>query len=219
MISKKDFQIELIGQEFILTPEKAMFWINQRTLILSDLHLGKTGHFQKSGIPVPSGVNNENLNRIDSLIERFKPNQVLFLGDLFHSDKNIEWELFKNWRTNYSSLEMILAMGNHDFYSPEEYEALGLICTSIIDSVPFTFCHDYTLIDSSNKNYTISGHIHPSVILKGKARQKLRIPCFYFGEQFGLLPAFGGFTGTHPITPKSGEQVYGIVNQEIVRMI
>ncbi len=217
MNQEQGFKTIVNNQEFILASEKALFWIEQQTLILSDLHLGKTGHFQKSGIPVPSGVNNENLERLDTLVSRFEPLHIFFLGDLFHSDKNQEWDLFKDWRASYPSIQMILAMGNHDFYSPEEYEALGLICVSSINAHSFIFCHDHTLINPTD-DYIISGHIHPSVVLKGKARQKLRIPCFYFGNHFGLLPAFGGFTGTHPIAPKRGEQVFGIVNNEIVEM-
>ncbi len=214
----KEVRTLIQGQEFILAPEKALYWIDRQVLILSDLHLGKTGHFQKSGIPVPSGVNDENLRRLDSLLEQFNPQVIFFLGDLFHSDKNQEWDLFKRWRLEHPSVKMILAMGNHDFYSPEEYEALGLVCSSLIDIPPFAFCHDHTLVDSEIENYIISGHIHPSVILKGKARQKLRIPCFYFGREFGLLPAFGGFTGTHPIAPKRNEQIFGIVNGEIIEI-
>lgn len=218
MIPEKEYKTLVKDQEFILAPEKAIYWVEQQTLILSDLHLGKSGHFQKSGIPVPSGVNDENLERLDYLLARFEPRHVFFLGDLFHSDKNQEWNLFKQWRTKYPAVSMILALGNHDFYSPEEYEALGLICSSLIDTPPFIFCHDHTLVKASNEDYIISGHIHPSVILKGKARQRLRIPCFYFGNEFGLLPAFGGFTGTHPIVPKRDEQIFGIVNSEIVEM-
>ena len=218
MKSAIKFKTLIQDQEFILTPEKAMYWVSQQTLILSDLHLGKTGHFQKSGLPVPSVVNDENLSRLDHLLKQFNPGTIFLLGDLFHSDKNQEWNLFKQWRSKHSSIKMILAMGNHDFYSPEEYEALGLICSSLIDSTPFTFCHDHTLVDSGLKNYTISGHVHPSVILRGKAKQKLRIPCFYFGVNFGLLPAFGGFTGTHPIAPKQNERVFGVINNKIVEI-
>ncbi|MDX1672145.1 MAG: hypothetical protein R3211_07370 [Balneolaceae bacterium] len=65
-------------------------------------------------------------------------------------------------------------------------------------------------------DYLLSGHIHPAVKLRGKARQSMKLPCFYFGKQQGVLPAFGHFTGTHVIKPQPDDRVYAIVNQRVV---
>jgi hypothetical protein len=35
--------------DFVLSPERVMYWEKQKTLIIADLHIGKTGHFRKSG--------------------------------------------------------------------------------------------------------------------------------------------------------------------------
>ena len=47
--------------DFVLSPERVMYWEKQKTLIIADLHIGKTGHFRKSGIPVPQNVFKEDL--------------------------------------------------------------------------------------------------------------------------------------------------------------
>ena len=44
--------------------------------------------------------------------------------------------------------------------------------------------------------YRLAGHIHPSVVLYGTARQSMRLPAFVFGLEGAILPAFGDFTGT-----------------------
>ncbi len=218
MISEKEIEIKFKEQNLILSALKAIYWIEQKALILSDLHLGKAGHFRKSGVAISGEVNDGNLSRLDTLITQYSPKKILLLGDLFHSTKNTEWETFKRWRTNYPKIEMHLAIGNHDFHSPDEYENLGLICSEEIEASPFLLIHDETNIENTSELYPISGHVHPSVRMIGKGRQTKRIPCFYFGELGALLPAFGSLTGTHTIKPKVEDHVFGIIEEQIIRI-
>lgn len=54
-----------IGSDhFVLSSERTLFWENEQTLIVADLHIGKTGHFRKSGIGVPQSVYKEDLQRL-----------------------------------------------------------------------------------------------------------------------------------------------------------
>ena len=211
-------RISFLNQHLILTAQKALFWEEQNALILSDLHLGKAGHFRKAGIAIPKSVDDQNLYRLDVLIERFNPKRILFLGDLFHSNKNKEWESFIKWRSKYSNIDMHLALGNHDFHSPDEYESIGLICSNKIESDPFLLLHEDTSKTDSETLYPISGHIHPSIRMVGKGRQAKRIPCFYFGKTSALLPAFGNFTGTHNIKPSVNDSVFGVVENQIIQI-
>jgi metallophosphoesterase superfamily enzyme len=82
---------------------------------------------------------------------------------------------------------------------------------------PFLFVHDINdLTDQDNSKYTLSGHIHPAVQLKGPGRQAMKLPCFYFGKQYGVLPAFGSFTGTHVIEPKKDDDIFIIADSKIL---
>ena len=56
----------------------------------------------------------------------------------------------------------------------------------------------------------LAGHLHPCVVLGGRAHQRLRLPCFHFGPQVGVLPAFGAFTGMHALRPQPGDRVFVI---------
>ena len=218
MIRNGDLLIRFKEQELILTPEKAIFWVDKNILVLSDIHLGKSGHFRKAGIAIPSTVNENNLHRLDALIKYYSPTRILYLGDLFHSDINSEWIAFKTWRSQYPEIVMNLSIGNHDFHSVDEYESIGLFCSHSIEIDPFLLLHDSTDYKIENKFFTISGHVHPSIKLLGKGRQSVRVPCFYFGEDGALLPAFGSFTGTHTIKPKVDDLVFGIINEQIIKI-
>ena len=65
-------------------------------------------------------------------------------------------------------------------------------------------------------SYVFSGHVHPGITLKGKGKQALHFPCFYFTSHHGILPAFSRFTGTYPVAPQKNEKVFAVVEREIV---
>src|ERR1043166_9426044 len=87
---------------FWLSPERVLFWEEEKALIVSDLHFGKTGHFRKSGIGVPQLVFKEDLQRLLFQIQFFRAQQLIVVGDLFHSIAYKELELFSRWRNDFS---------------------------------------------------------------------------------------------------------------------
>lgn len=211
---------------FWVSPERALFWEEENALIVSDLHFGKTGHFRKSGIAVPQSVFKEDLQRLIVQLQHFSPKRLLVVGDLFHSVANKELDLFRKWRNDLAGLSVVLVKGNHDILNDSWYSNAGITLASdglLLNGICFT--HDNkncnAVIVSSKEdtlNYTISGHIHPGVKVKGLGRQSLCLPCFYFGEEFAVLPAFSRFTGTAMIEPKAGDSVFAIVNSSIVKI-
>ncbi|HMU04607.1 MAG TPA: hypothetical protein PJ990_13330, partial [Saprospiraceae bacterium] len=69
-----------------------------------------------------------------------------------------------------------------------------------------------------NGYYNLAGHIHPGISLKGKGRQKVTLPCFYFGINNGLLPAFGYFTGKAIIKIEKKSDIFAIAEDKIFRI-
>lgn len=177
--------------------------------------MGKAGHFRKAGIPISGKVHIEELFLLDALISELYPKKLLFLGDLFHSHWNLEWPLFSNWLTNYRQLESHLVIGNHDILSKLDYKSSGLIVDEDLSIGPFIFSHERI---SDTHLFNISGHIHPAVKLKGKARQGISLPCFYFSEQYGYLPAFGKFTGASSMNIKKGDLIFAIVENQVLKI-
>jgi uncharacterized protein len=55
-------------------------------------------------------------------------------------------------------------------------------------------------------------------VISGLGKQSLRFPCFYFGHEHCILPAFSRFTGAVSVNPKEADAVYAIVNQSIMRV-
>lgn len=210
--------IQHIGQRLHLHPLKAIYWEEQKALLLADLHLGKVTHFRKAGLPVPQAAGDVNWDRLISLLLDFKPQRVLFLGDLFHSSYNVEWEELGKLIQQFNEVKFELVLGNHDILSEEQYQSAQLILHKEPYSIkPFLFSH-HPLETIPSSAYNLAGHIHPCVHLKGNGRQSLRLPCFYFGKQQGLLPAFGSFTGMGRIQTQHGDQVFVITEDSVIQV-
>jgi len=205
------FSYRIKDQQLWLSPERCIFWEEEKALILSDLHFGKTGHFRKSGIAVPPSVYREDLHRLLTQIQYFQPRQLLIVGDLFHSRENQELTLFRRWREDLAHLEVRLIKGNHDILEESWYANAGInVHTDQLHMGDFAFIHDITEQEERNAYY-FSGHIHPGVWISGTGKQALRFPCFYFGEDYAVLPAFSRFTGTAAIDPSPNANVFAIL--------
>ena len=62
--------------------------------------------------------------------------------------------------------------------------------------------------------YVLAGHSHPCVHL-GRGIDRLRLPCFHFGAAVGVLPAFGAFTGMHPIVREADDRVFAVADNAL----
>lgn len=183
---------------------------------MADLHLGKVTHFRKNGIPVPNAIELENYERLSILLLHYQPAQVYILGDLFHSEYNSQWTHFEEFLTKFSSINFNLIMGNHDVLNPYNYNLNNLRVYKeelILGKLALT--HHPTLYQDY---YNLCGHIHPGVKIIGKGKQSMRLASFYFNKKQGILPAFGAFTGLHIMDVKSDDEVYGIIQNEVIKL-
>ena len=207
-------EIVIFNDHFYLHKTGAVFWKEKNTLLLADIHLGKVGHFRKSGIPVPRKAGGVFYDKIIKLKNSLNFSQIIFLGDLFHSSLNNEWFLFENW-VKKSELKIILIKGNHDIIPKLVFEQVGIKTYDDLKIEKFFFTHYPKKI---NDCFVFSGHIHPGVRLIGKGKQMMKFPCFICNKDQIILPSFGGFTGMHLPKIKNGDQVFVITNKEIIEI-
>jgi DNA ligase-associated metallophosphoesterase len=204
--------VEINGQNFILHPRGALFWEEQQVLLISDVHLGKVMHFRKNGMALPGNSISKNFEQLDLAVAYFNPKALIFLGDLFHSERNVEWDLFENWVEN-KNFKIILVAGNHDIINPIYYQKLAIaVCSELIIENFLLTHHPEERIGF----YNFSGHIHPGIKLYGVGRQTLKLPCFFKKEHQMILPAFGEFTGQYYLVPTATDCVYAITKEEVI---
>ena len=196
----KTLEKTIRNERLIFSNQRAVFWEREKTLILSDLHVGKSAHFRKSGIAVSSQILLDDLEVLENVISYFNAEKILIVGDLFHAGHNSDLEIFCDWRNRFPGLKIVLIKGNHDRIQQKFYNDFCIdVIENALEIAPFTFVHEP---QNSGENFTICGHIHPGVIFKGKARQAIKLPCFAISENQLILPAFSKFTGLDTKTLK-----------------
>ena len=190
----KEKLITLNNTTFLLNNQRSLYIPTTQQLVLADLHLGKTSHFQQHGIALPSSVAERDLAVLEALIKHYLPNTIIIAGDFFHAHQNSELNLFKKWKNQsfIKPLEWILVKGNHDRMPKKVYQNLNIELCEILEEDSFRVVHHPP--KNTNK-LTLSGHLHPGIVLKGIGKQRYRLPCFLVSKNEIILPAFSHFTG------------------------
>lgn len=213
-----DLNIELRGEQVLLLPERALYWPRQRALIVADVHLGKAAAFRAAAIPVPAGTTAANLERLAAAIARTGAQRLICLGDLLHARSGRVPETIaavSAWRRQHPHLAFWLVRGNHDRYAGDPPAEWRVHCFDepVVDP-PFVWRH---FPETETAGYTIAGHLHPALRL-GRGRLGETLPCFFFGEAVGILPAFGDFTGTMILRPQSNDRAFVLAENKVMQV-
>ena len=209
--------ISKFGYTMVLCPEKVIFLSDRKTLLMADVHLGKASHFRKAGLGIPLDIYKQDLRSLNDVIIKYQPEEIVIMGDLFHSTYNFEWEEFLDLLSVFKDINFILLKGNHDILLSKRYKANNLIVKEQMEMNNIILTHE-PLNSVPEGRYNLYGHIHPAVRIKGRSKQSLRLPCFIFTEDSGILPAFGRFTGLATLKPNKSSEVYVVSENEVIQL-
>ena len=191
---------EIAGIILFFLADKALYWPERKILFIADAHFGKAAAYRALGQPVPHGTTEANIKRLDSLLEKYSCEQLVFLGDFLHAPKShapATLATIAQWRQRHSNLVCTLIRGNHDLRAgdPPAYLDIAVVNEPFL-LPPFAFRHIPVPVPD---HHVVAGHLHPVYKLHGKGKQKLRLPCFHVRENITIMPSFGEFTGGHPV--------------------
>lgn len=209
-------KITLNGLELFLLAQKVVFIPAYQMLLISDWHLGKLGHFRKEGLFVPPIPVQQDLDRLGALLQELPVKEVVFLGDLFHSEWNEEWDAFVQYIKRFPQVSFTLTKGNHDILPAGVMAKSGLILKEQLILVEGVILSHEPLLGLAPHLYNIVGHIHPGVLLHGKGRQRFRLPCFHLKNRVLTMPAFGRWTGLSILPKDKDSQFYVILNEDVM---
>ena len=183
-----DHAFTLAGTELVARCDKTLWLPHSRTLVVSDLHLGKSERMARRGGPLlPPYETAATLDRLDAAIEATGPRMVLCLGDSFDdllSAEAMEERHRLHLVRMQAGRDWVWIEGNHD---PGPTDIGGRHVVEItLEGV--TFRH----IADPSATAEVSGHYHPKarVPRAGGAR-----PAFLIDRQRVIMPAFGTYTG------------------------
>lgn len=209
--------LSILGTNLQLLPTKAVYLQAFNWLLVADVHLGKSETFQRAGIPIPNQVNQQTLDRLASLCQHFQPEQLIILGDLFHSRYALQDEVCTLWDTflKQIAIPVQVVLGNHDRPFAQTLLSLAITChTEAIVRDRLIFSHE----PQPQPGYlNLCGHVHPCVRLQTRL-DRLRLPCFYLDQQQQtlMLPSFGEFTGGYEMSIGRGAIAYVIAENTVI---
>jgi DNA ligase-associated metallophosphoesterase len=220
-------RIRVADADAVLHPSGAVLLPAEQTVLVADAHFGKAVSFRKLGVPVPSGTTTETLDELSAVLDTTKARRIVFLGDFLHSRRSHSagtMAALGRWRARHADLELTLVRGNHDDRAGDPPASLDI---AVVDEPlrlgPFALCHHPRPVAGA---YVLAGHWHPCISVHGRAFERLRLPCFWLGDDsgalpqnaVGVLPAFGSFTGMHRIEPRAGDRIFPVAG-DVVRAI
>ena len=211
--------IEVAGEVLTLLADRAAYWERTGALLVADPHFGKAASFRAAGVFVPETTTDAALARLNALLKTTAARRIVFLGDFLHAREGRHprtIEAINAWRQKYAAVAMTLVRGNHDAKAGDPPRELDIACVSApLLEPPFAFIHYPKPVPG---RYALAGHLHPGVALSGAGRQHLTLPCFWFGKDVGVLPAFGEFTGLAEANPGREDRIYAVAGEEVVQL-
>jgi DNA ligase-associated metallophosphoesterase len=181
--------VTIAGVTMIADLSGALFWEEQRLLVVSDLHLEKGSSFATRGVLLPPYDTAATLGRLAAVIARHDPRSVIALGDSFH-DRDAHGRLSAPDREAIAALQVrrdwLWIAGNHDPALPRD---LGGTVASEVAVGAIVFRHEPTGAAGE-----IAGHLHPKarVATRGRAVERR---CFAADGKRVVMPAFGAYAG------------------------
>jgi DNA ligase-associated metallophosphoesterase len=183
--------LHMLGERLMLDPGGVLLWPAAGLLVVSDLHLEKGSSYARKGMLLPPWDTQATLDRLATLLRRYKPAIVVALGDSFH-DAAGSARLPAAERTRLQAMtrahRFIWVLGNHDPTPPED---LGGEWVTEFTTHPLTFRHQAIAGAAAGE---IVGHHHPKAAIPTRGTIVSR-PCFVADARRVMMPAFGAYTG------------------------
>ena len=182
---------EIAGAALLFDLTGAVYWPDEDTLIVADLHLEKGSSLAGRGLLIPPYDSAATLNTLGRLIASYRPRRVIALGDSFHDGDGPA-------RLDDSSVALLCDLmrgrdwiwlaGNHD---ADAAAAFGGAIAEEIAIGPLSFRHEPQTGPAPGE---VAGHLHPAARMRFNGRS-VRRRCFASDGERLIVPAFGAYTG------------------------
>jgi hypothetical protein len=187
----KKHAITVAGLTLVADPAGALYWADEKLLVVADLHLEKGSAFAKRGVLLPPYDTATTLARLAGVIERYAPRLVIALGDSFH-DGDGPLRMSPRDRVSLKALQRgrdwLWIAGNHD---PDLPGDIGGGFAQSLALGPLTLRHEPS---DSEGDGEVAGHLHPVARIARRGRAVSR-RCFAADGRRLLMPAFGAYAG------------------------
>ena len=204
----REHVLGIAGATLIADPAGALYWPDEKLLVVADLHLEKGSAYAVRGVLLPPYDTATTLARLAKLITRYRPGLVIALGDSFH-DGGGPARMADVSRAALHALQRgrdwLWIAGNHD---PELPCDIGGRVAQMLSIGSLIFQHE-----PSAKAYDgeIAGHLHPLARVARRGRGVSRC-CFAGDGKRLVMPAFGAYAGGLNIRDRAIVTLFGALS-------
>lgn len=215
--------IDFAGEAITLMPERAAWWAGRRTLIVADLHLGKSETMRVAGLPVPDVDLDEQFERLECAVTLTGAERVVVAGDLIHAPAGLTPGLAARVAGRLEALRdrgvaIVLVRGNHDRRIEGVEAAWGLVeIHETLEDGAIRFVHEPRHGRAGDRAF-VAGHLHPALVVGGFAGGGVRVPAFVVGGRGLILPAFSRFTAGGRLGREPGQRWYPIADGRVMEL-
>lgn len=199
--------VTLRSVEFLLgivfDARRAIYFRKEKLLAVADLHLGYAWTHRAQGQLMPISGRDDALERLGELLEEYKPERLVLLGDIVHRAVPVA-ELMEELRglleLARGKAELIPLAGNHDRKLQSLLELVDANCRlrAEYEAGGNVFLHGDRPATAVGERYII-GHEHPAVSLGDGVSTSQKFPCFLIGENVVTLPSFSNWSAHTPV--------------------
>jgi len=204
---KKDRPLTLANVTVAADPAGALYWPDERLLVVADLHLEKGSAFAARGVLLPPYDTATTLARLADLVERYSPRLVIALGDSFH-DGGGPARMADISRTALKALQRgrdwLWIAGNHD---PDPADGIGGDFAEVLALGALIFRHEPSPVRCDGE---IAGHLHPIARVARHGRAVSR-RCFASDGRRLVMPALGAYAGGLNVRDRAFTALFGAV--------
>jgi len=164
--------------------EPALFIKDKKILVIADLHIGVENQLKEQGLNVSSQTHNM-ITRLFSLCKKFKPDEIILLGDVKHNipsstiQERRDVKIFLEKIQRYGVVHIIPGNhdGNIDKLSPKDviiHPSGGFS----IDDIGFIHGHRWPTQEVMSSRRIVMGHTHPTIMFVDRLGYKTFEPCW-----------------------------------------
>lgn len=217
-------------------PNEPGLIIDDRILVVADLHIGLERELKEAGFILPSQTE-KMTDRLLSIIKKTRPEKLVFLGDLKHNvprTSRQEWDevplLVQAALDHVGDIEIL--PGNHDGgigrVLPEEIKVRTSRGTTL-GEVGLFHGHAWPSKEVMRSRTVIMAHDHPTVLFVDKLGMRTYKRCWVrtnfrrkseryekMPRQLIIMPAFNEFCGGTPINDKKSKLLGPILTNKFL---
>jgi DNA ligase-associated metallophosphoesterase len=189
--ARREHAVQIAGAALAIDAAGALYWPEERMLIVADLHFEKGSSYARRGQFLPPYDTAATLARLTQLVARYAPRRIVALGDSFH-------DVGGGDRLGQADLAALLALqagrdwlwiaGNHDPITPARCGGTAL---DELHLGPLVLRHAPQAGAVAGE---IAGHLHPVARVAGQSGI-VRRRCLATNGSRCILPAFGAYAG------------------------